>query len=154
MRQVERGSCYAALRAATCTWYSVNNTELDSLHLKTALTTAFDRNNHYTSLIKWVLDRRAGQVCGPTPPQSCQCVRRGVWRRLMKVLSCRVGLMALGSALRLQWPWEHSAIILSLSLLFVDHSQNLVCFLLSFFLSFFFPFPPRTRSFCNAALCH
>lgn len=34
-------------------------------------------------------------------PQSCQCVTEGVWRRLMKVLCLRVGLMTLGSALGL-----------------------------------------------------
>lgn len=36
-------------------------------------------------------------------PQSCQCVRGGVWRRLMKVLSYRVGLMALGFTRSPRW---------------------------------------------------
>lgn len=51
----------------------------------------------------------------------------------MKVLSCRVGLMALGSTPSPEWQCEHSAIILSLSLLFsFDHSSNLVCFIFLF----------------------
>lgn len=40
----------------------------------------------------------------------------------MKVLSCTVQLMALGFTQISKWKWEHSAIMLSLSLLFFDHS--------------------------------
>lgn len=76
--------------------------------------------NIYTVLITdpWTI----GQALCAGHPQSCQCVRGGVWRRLMKVLCCRIGLMALGFTLSPRWQWEHSAIILSLSLLLVDHS--------------------------------
>lgn len=37
----------------------------------------------------------------------------------MKVLSCTVRLMALGFTQISKWKWEHSAIMLSLSLLFL-----------------------------------
>lgn len=94
-----------------------------------------------------------GRPCVPANPMSCQCVRGGVWRRLMKVLSCRVGLMALGSTLSPRRQWEHSAIILSLSLLFVDHSRNLVCFVLSSLL--FFPLKDGWHvAFVMQLFCH
>lgn len=80
----------------------------------------YERHSLYSN--KGSLDKRAVPHLWAVPsPASVS--RGGVWRRLMKVLSCRIGLMALGFTPSPRWQWEHSAIILSLSLLFFsDHS--------------------------------